>query len=302
MLHTNELPIDQSLVRSLIGTQFPQWADEPLHSLDATGSTNLLFRLGEDKLVRLPRQPGGGEALAREAAWTPRFAEHLPQKVPRFLGLGTPQHGYPEQWGITCWLPGSHPATDSSDTQLAVDLADAIAALRRVPAVATNGLRHYRGGPLTRYDRQMQRDVEACRQIKELDLDLTLAGEVWKQAVALPPGEMRSWYHSDLVAENLLIEDNRLANILDFGGVGIGDPTVDLHGAWELFDHQAREVFRERLAVSEEDWLRARAWALAIALSTFTYYWQTMPSRIQHRLTMARNVLADARMGAHRSS
>ncbi len=300
-LHSNEMPISLPLVRRLVDAQFPQWANEPLRPLAATGSTNLNFRLGEDKLVRLPRQPGGGEAIAREAAWTPHIAEHLSQKVPRFLGLGVPQHGYPEPWAITRWLYGTHPATDSSDLQLAVDLADTIIALRRVPVVRVSGLRHYRGGPLVRYDKQMRRDIEACRQIKELDLDLTLAEEVWQHAMALPEGGTRSWYHGDLVAENLLTEDGRLTGILDFGGAGIGDPTVDLHGAWELFDQHARQAFRERLAVSEAEWLRARAWALAIALSTFTYYWQTMPMRVQDRLAMARNVLADARKDARPS-
>jgi aminoglycoside phosphotransferase (APT) family kinase protein len=297
-LHSNELPISLALVQRLIESQFPQWADEPLQPLESTGSTNLNFRLGEDKLVRLPRQPGGGEAISREAAWTPLIAEHVSPEVPRLMGSGEPQHGYPESWAITCWLPGTHPAANSGDTQLAVDLADAIHALRAVPLVRASGLSHYRGAPLAGYDRKMQRDLSDCRRIPDLDLDLTFAAEVWQHAVTLPAGDTHAWYHGDLVAENLLMKDGRLTGILDFGGAGIGDPTVDLHGAWELFDDEARAVFRARLAVSNEEWMRARAWALAIALSTFTYYWATMPSRVAHRLTMACNVLTDARKDA----
>ncbi len=89
------------------------------------------------------------------------------------------------------------------------------------------------------------------------------------------------------------MRDGQLTGLLDFGGLGIGDPTVDLHGAWELFEPDARAAFRSRLDVDDATWLRAKAWALAIALMTFSYYWQTMPGRIESRLVMARAVLAD---------
>ena len=102
------------------------------------------------------------------------------------------------------------------------------------------------------------------------------------------------WFHSDLVAENLLTTNGRLTGVLDFGGLAIGDPTIDLHGAWEIFDSDARDIFRTRLNVDDATWNRGRAWALAIAVSVFSYYWTTMPKRCTDRLAMARNVLTDA--------
>ena len=38
-------------------------------------------------------------------------------------------------------------------------------------------------------------------------------------------------------------------------------------------------MFRSLLGVDEATWLRARAWALAIAAMTLPYYWDTMPGR-----------------------
>jgi len=58
VLHDDEIPIDLDLARKLIHSEFTQYADLPLHRLEASGSTNALFRLGEDLLFRLPRQPG----------------------------------------------------------------------------------------------------------------------------------------------------------------------------------------------------------------------------------------------------
>ena len=44
------------------------------------------------------------------------------------------------------------------------------------------------------------------------------------------------WLHGDLLAENLLVRQGELAAVLDFGGLAVGDPTVDLVVAWELLD------------------------------------------------------------------
>ena len=81
--------------------------------------------------------------------------------------------------------------------------------------------------------------------------------------------------------------------MLDFGGLAIGDPTIDLHGAWELFDRPARERFRQKMGASKIEWLHGRAWALAVVLMPFPSYWHTMPRRVTDRLAMARAALAE---------
>ncbi len=102
------------------------------------------------------------------------------------------------------------------------------------------------------------------------------------------------WLHGDLLAESLLVRQGELAAVLDFGDLAVGDPTVDLVVAWELLDPPGRDMFRSLLGVDEATWLRARAWALAIAAMTLPYYWDTMPGRCAARLAMARAVLVDA--------
>ena len=108
-----------------------------------------------------------------------------------------------------------------------------------------------------------------------------------------PIGSEPRWIHTDLVAENLLLADGRLAAVLDFGALALGHPSVDLIAAWELFDTGDRAIFRSALGVEAIDWARGRAWAFAIAVSTFSYYWHTMPARCAHRLVMAAAVLDD---------
>jgi len=307
-LHDDEIPVSLELVRTLVDDQFPQYSSLPLSRLGATGSTNVLFRLGADFLVRVPRQPGGSSAIDKEQRWIAEIARRLSVAVPETIAVGVPASGYRERWSITRWLEGELPkvctpedAPTPSRAALAADLADVIVSLREVhvphAAAADPNLRWYRGRPLGEYDRYMRRTIEHCRAIEDLDLDFDRVVALWNDAQQLPGAaqvEPDRWYHSDLVAENLLIVDDHLAGVLDFGGLAVGDPTIDLHGAWELFDAPAREVFRARLGVDDAEWLRGRAWALAIALGALAYYWTTMPGRRRDRLAMARSVLADA--------
>ena len=143
----------------------------------------------------------------------------------------------------------------------------------------------------------MRAFLAECRDLPCLDLDLDACLSIWEEAIALPATKEAGaprWLHGDLLAENLLLREGRLAAVLDFGSLSVGDPAVDLIVGWEVLDSPGRELFRSIVDVDEVTWLRGRAWALAIALMTFSYYWQTMPQRCANRLTMARAVLADA--------
>ncbi|HET7328205.1 MAG TPA: aminoglycoside phosphotransferase family protein [Nocardioidaceae bacterium] len=307
-LHDDELPIDVPLVRALLDRALPETASLPLRPLPSTGSSNALFRLGDDLLARLPRQPGGSTTIDKEARWLPHVAPRLPVAVPDVVYVGEPDLGYPERWMVVRWLDGDVPSVadpgpdaGTARDELAVDLADAVNALRDIDvpedASADPGLRGYRGEPLATQDERTRRDIEACRTIAGLGLDLDAVLRLWEDAMALPGVDevaRARWYHGDLLAENLLVRDGRLAAVLDFGGLAVGDPTIDLIAAWEVLDAGSREVFREAVTVDEASWLRGRAWALTVALMTFPYYWSTMPDRCSSRLAMARAVLADA--------
>ncbi|MFT7221407.1 MAG: aminoglycoside phosphotransferase (APT) family kinase protein [Candidatus Azotimanducaceae bacterium] len=309
-LHTDEIPISLDLVRTLVDNEFPEYSSLSLRQSGASGSSNILFRLSDNLVVRLPRQPDGSTAIQKEFRWLPALADQLPVAVPKLVAMGSPTNAYEQNWSIAGWLDGELlPAYQPGDsiypgnTLMANDLADFIVALRNIEvpqeAILDKSLRWYRGRPLIEFDPWMKKTIEQCRSIKGLDLyidvDLDLISSVWAQSLALPCAtEVTTdcWYHADLVAENLLITNGKLSGVLDFGCLSIGDPTIDLHGAWEIFNPNAREAFRTRLGVSEAQWLRGRAWALAIAVGVFSYYWDSMPGRRVDRLAMARNVLS----------
>ena len=239
-VHDDEFHIDGDLVSRLISTQFPQFAALPLRRLDAFGSTNVLFRLGDELLVRLPRQPGGGAGVDKVRRWVPELGASLSVAVPEVVAVGAPGSGFGERWSIVRWLEGDRATAVGPDdvraldrSQLASDLAAVILALRAVDvpdeAVSDPALRWYRGRSLVDFDEPVRRSVRQCRSLEGLDVDLDAALKVWVDALDVPGARevgADRWYHGDLVAENLLVRDGRLSAVLDFGGLGVGNPTI----------------------------------------------------------------------------
>ncbi|GHE14509.1 hypothetical protein GCM10010339_85470 [Streptomyces alanosinicus] len=97
--------------------------------------------------------------------------------------------------------------------------------------------------------------------------------ELWDTALRAP-GWDRSpvWFHGDFHTGNLLTADGRLSAVIDFGGLGIGDPACDMVIAFTLMSAGSRAVFRDALGVDDATWLRGRGWALATGLNAHTSY------------------------------
>ena len=86
------------------------------------------------------------------------------------------------------------------------------------------------------------------------------------------------WLHGDLHAGNLLVQQGgRLSAVIDFGGLGVGDPACDVMAAWTLLSAENRVLFRDLLQVDDATWARGRGWALSFGLIALPYYQITNP-------------------------
>lgn len=277
VMHAGEVATDAGLVRRLLAAQFPQWADLPITPVRSEGTDNAIYRIGAKMAARLPRIESAVAQIDKESLWLPRLAPLLPLAVPDPLAKGAPGEGYPWPWSVYRWLAGQNAAVAPLDDpqRAAVDLARFVTALR---GVATTGWPPP-GPPTSFRDEPLADRDEAVREaLVVLDgmLDTEAALAVWERSLAAPVWDgPRVWIHADLQPLNLLVERGRLSAAIDFGGLGLGDPAVDVMPAWTLFSGASGETFRAALAVDEATWERGRGWALSFALIALPYYLQT---------------------------
>ena len=107
-------------------------------------------------------------------------------------------------------------------------------------------------------------DSGALEQIAKLEdiIDGDSALELWERACATKWNKAPVWIHGDYAVGNILIKDNKLSGVIDFGGTAMGDPACDLVIAWTYLSGKAREIFVSEMGLDDDTWLRARAWAL----------------------------------------
>lgn len=287
-MHADEIHIDTDLVHRLVAGQFPEWADLPVEPVASSGTDNAMFRLGDDLAVRLPRIGGAVAGIAKEQQWGPLLAPHLPVDVPVPVGFGEPAGDYPYPWTVSRWLRGANPTVHDTKPELADDLAAFITALRTVDTAGAPA--SSRGVPLATRDEPTRAAIAASHDL----IDTAAVTAIWDDALRLPAWDgPPTWAHADLSPGNLLVRDGRLTAVIDWGVVGIGDPTVDLIVAWNLLPAATRPAFRAALDVDDDTWRRGRGWALSISMIQLPYYQHTNPALAANSRHVIGEILAE---------
>jgi aminoglycoside phosphotransferase (APT) family kinase protein len=261
-----EVDITSDLVQKLIMDQHPDLSG-PL-TLIANGWDNVIFRLGEDLSVRLPRRQAAAQLVVNEQTWLPGLAPSLPVETPVPVRVGRPSADYPWSWTIGRWFDGMSlielPVPDRS--RVARSLAAFFAALHR-PAPSDAPVNPVRGVPL-RNRAALAEEHFATGLIPEPDR----IAKLWSAALDTPAwGREPYWLHGDPHPANFLAGEQELSAVLDFGDITAGDPATDLASAWLTFDQQGRDIFTACYTeLTEADpgiWQRARGWAIAIGMA-----------------------------------
>ena len=288
-MHDDEVDTDDDLVRHLLASQHPQWAELPIERVPSAGTDNAMYRLGDDLAVRLPRIHWAVDALVKEQKWLPRLAPHLPLSVPLPVAIGEPEERFPYPWSVVQWLPGEMATVDRLDdlVQGALDLAGFVGALQAVDT--TGGPEHRRGFPVRSQDAMVRIGVEGLRG----EIDVEAFTRSWDRAMSVPDYDGPPvWFHGDFAYLNLLARDGALSAVIDWGTCGVGDPSIETIIAWSLFSPEARAAYRDALGFDDATWERGKGWVLT-GVFGIPYYRDTNPELVANAIRGIEAVLAD---------
>ncbi|HLX89084.1 MAG TPA: phosphotransferase, partial [Acidimicrobiales bacterium] len=99
-------------------------------------------------------------------------------------------------------------------------------------------------------------------------VDTDAARRAWDDALAVPAWSGPDvWIHGDMHPANLLVIQGRLAAVVDFGDLAVGDPATDLIVAWMLPPPWDPRRLREAVGVDDDTWARGRGWAITLGLA-----------------------------------
>jgi aminoglycoside phosphotransferase (APT) family kinase protein len=289
-----QVDINPSLVRQLIGSQFPQWADLPITPVQFDGWDNRTFHLGDEMTVRLPSAEWYVLQVEKEHRWLPKLAPLLPLPIPVPLAMGVPAGDYPWPWSVYQWLDGEIATVGhiADLREFAVKLAEFLIALMRIDSTGgppPGPHNFYRGVPPSVYDGETRQAIEILND----KIDRDACTEVWEAALASTWQDAPVWFHGDVASGNLLVKDGRLSAVIDFGTSGVGDPACDLAIAWTLFEGESREAFRSALPLDHATWARGRGWTLWKALIVYAGLPGTNKLEVEKQRRVIDEVLAD---------
>lgn len=269
----SEVRIDADDVRRLLRLQAPDLAERVILRA-AEGWDNIMWKLGDDLAVRIPRRELAAPLILNERTALVRIDPLLTPlgiRTPVTVRAGRPTRQFPWPWSVVPWIPGvrgmERPIAENR--AWAPHLAQALVAMH-VEAPADFPHNSMRGVPLRDRDERTRERIGAVDPADEVFLPPIR--QAWSAGLAVEPSNERVMIHGDLHSGNIVIAADRVAALIDFGDVTAGDPAYDLAVGWMAFDGTGRDAFRAATGerYSDATWVRARAWAASVALILLT--------------------------------
>ena len=108
----------------------------------------------------------------------------------------------------------------------------------------------WRGDHVSVYDKGAREQITELAEI----IDASKALALWDKASATKCDKQPIWIHGDFTIGNMLMDDEKLSAVIDFGGAAVGDPACDLVIAWTYLSCKAREISISKINIDSDTW------------------------------------------------
>lgn len=257
------MKINLTTAQKLIEQHFPQWKHLPITEVSPQGHDHRSFRLGSNRLMRIPSHSTYQLQVQKEKDLLPRLQKHLSIEIPKPLHFIEADEHFMFPWAIYQWIEGDVVKLENIDGfDLADQLATILIDLRNAPIDPrwmAGPHNFHRGAHLFIYHQDV---MDVLSMLSNPDDYL----KIWKTAIDKPYTQKPVFVHGDIAINNLLVLNRKLVALIDFGSSGMGDPACDYVIAWTFFSSKERVHFRSLLNIDDAMWQRAKGWALWKAL------------------------------------
>lgn len=188
-----EIAIDTALVLELL-QQHPDLLHLPIKLFDA-GWDNVIFRLGDELAIRLPRRQAAAQLIEHEQTWLPIIADKLTIPVPTPKRIGQPTSDYPWRWSILPWLSRTTADRQQPNSDRGKRFGSFLRSLH-TPAPANAPFNPVKGIPLKHRAASLEPRMQRLEQ--KTNLITKTIKDIWYEALDTPIDVATSWLHSVL--------------------------------------------------------------------------------------------------------
>ncbi len=254
-----EVHITTHVVKQLLLEQYPDLADLPLMAM-GEGWDNVMYRLGEHLIIRLPRRQIAAQLMINEQKWLSYFAPKLPLAIPAPIRKGQPTHFYPWHWSVIPFVEGQTANIDVPHLNQSIVFAKFLKTLHQV-APLDAPINSYRGISIKVRAKDVEPRLLSLKH--KTNLITPTLKKIWSRALKAPEAEDNLWVHGDLHPKNILVNNGKIVSVIDWGDLTSGDVASDLASIWMLFDtFSKRKAFILHYQPTPDLLARAKGWAI----------------------------------------
>jgi aminoglycoside phosphotransferase (APT) family kinase protein len=276
-------------IKKIIEESFPQYKNLPIKEVKFQGHDNRTFHLGDNLLIRLPSHERYSKSIEKEYFILNYIKSHFSTKITESVHIGMPCEFYPYNFLINKYIEGKslNEIKLLDKKEFILDLCKFLNELWNIDINVNYDLKpDNRGSHVGLYAYEL---LELLN-IYEKHLILKPKDIIKKINPILGTFcEKRVFIHGDLLPGNIIIKNNKLEAIIDWGCGAIGDPACDVIIAYMYFNKHERKIFKDNLYIDEDTYNRGKIWALWKLLINI----KIKPDLISININLANEVLQD---------